>query len=75
MMNPVLKRIETLNLYNHNAYGHQTWQSDSLASRISFSIMFEYFSLASKMKIEIIEAKHQTCFFVVGLELRRSKTF
>ena len=36
-----------------------------LASGISYSIMFGHFCLASKMKIEIIEAKHQTCFIIV----------
>ena len=35
------------------------------SSYLLFFMMFEYFRLTSKTKIEIIEAKHQTCFLIV----------
>ena len=40
-----------------------------------FFIMFEYFCLASKVKTEIIEAKHQTCYQILGLELPKFKEY
>ena len=43
-----------------------------LVSRISFfNLVAYYFCLASKIKIEIIEARHQTFFLIVWLEFPR----
>ena len=46
-----------------------------LGTGISFFTMFEYFRLASKMKVKIMEIKHQPCFLIVWVELPRLKLF
>ena len=43
MMNPVLKRLETLNLYYHNAYGHQTWQGEVWPQEFHFRLCLNIF--------------------------------
>ena len=46
-----------------------------MAPRIPFFIISEHFCLASKIKIEFIEAKHQTLYKILWLQLYRFKDY
>ena len=45
--------------------GGGVWLNSFYVIKMLFLIMFEYFCLTSKIKIEAIEASHQTFFQIV----------